>query len=267
MADQIPNGPWHDTPDDWDKVELAGKVWPGLAMVEVDRANKWDTKKAQGSHGGEREYKGADLAPVRIEIRYWTTEHHEQVREFLPDIEPVPGKKKQDAVSIKHAVTILRKVESITVDNISGPKVSNGIGTITITATEYRKPTSEHASGTASGKFVGGDPRNAQGNCATLQDQYAHAVGSYATESARLNSLMAIAASNGDTYQSDGSATRAVELAVENATRAAQAQLAVEQQKVVLQDIGNQIREIQGEMERNGCNQRSPGSSDEANDP
>lgn len=251
MAEQIPNGPWHDTPDDWDKVELAGKVWPGLAMVEVRRANRWDTKKAQGSHGAEREFKGADLAPVRIEIRYWTTEHHEQVREYLPDIEPVPGKAKQDAVSIKHAVAILRKVESITIDDIDGPKVSNGVGVITITATEYRKPTSENATGTASGRNGSGSPANAQGNCAVLADQYARAAVEWNLAMAEYNRRVA-------EYESDEG---------QGLLGGGASQADVDVQKARLDDIANQMREIQGEMERNGCGQRAPGSSDEANDP
>lgn len=251
MADQIPNGPWHDTPDDWDKVELAGKVWPGLAMVEVRRANKWDTKKAQGSHGAEREFKGSDLAPVRIEIRYWTTEHHEQVREYLPDIEPTPGKAKQDAVSIKHAVTILRKVESITIDDIDGPKVSNGIGTITITATEYRKPTSENATGTASGRNGPGNPKNAQGNCNTLYQQYAQLLIQWNTQAAELNRLTAL-------YESDNT-QQLLGLGVTQGD--------IDRQKSVLDDINAQMREVQGEMDRNGCNNKSPGSDDDANDP
>lgn len=251
MADQIPNGPWHSTPDDWDKVELAGKVWPGLAMVEVRRANKWDTKKAQGSHGAEREYKGADLAQVRIEIRYWTTEHHEQVKEYLPDIEPVPGKKTQDAVSLKHAVSIVRKVESVTIDDIDGPKVSNGVGTLTIAATEYRKPTSENATGTASGRNGPGNPKNAQGNCATLQSQYAQLLIQWNQQAAELNRLTAALESD-NTQQLLG-------LGVTEAD--------VNRQKQVLDDINAQMREVQGEMDRNGCNQKSPGADDEANDP
>lgn len=153
MAEHIPPGPWDDFPEAWDIVVIGDREWPGLARVDVSRANKWDTKKAQGTHGGEREFKGADLARVKIEIRFWTSEHWDLiVNELLSTVEPDPGKKKPEALRLSHVSAHARKVNQITIDSVTGPNVSNGQGVISIDATEYREPEKKNATGKASGK-------------------------------------------------------------------------------------------------------------------
>ena len=172
MATYIDPAPWDEDGQFWDTIEIAGKLWPGLATVDVTRGNKWDTKKAKGAHGGEREFNGADLGKVKIQIRCWTTEQLIALVDLLPDIEPVPGKEKCDAVSISHPVAIIRKCLSVTIDSVAGPKVQDRMSVLDIDCTEYRKPESKNASGTASGG--GGkssfNPANTS-NCDTLTYQ------------------------------------------------------------------------------------------------
>ena len=153
MAEHIPPGPWDDFPEAWDIVAIGDRDWPGLARVDISRANKWDTKKAAKTHGGEREFKGADLASVKIEIRFWTSEDWDLiVNELLSMVEPDPGKKKPEALKLSHVSASARKVSAITVDSVTGPIVSGGQGVITIDATEYREPDKKNAGGKASGK-------------------------------------------------------------------------------------------------------------------
>jgi hypothetical protein len=137
----------------WDKATFNDLECPGLASVSISRANKWDTKKAQGSHGGERQFKGADLATVKIKVRLWTADDYVDFNEnILPLLEPDPGKQKPSGVSLGHAVAWARNLRAITVDSVSGPESDNaGFVEYDIDATEYREPDKTNATGKASG--------------------------------------------------------------------------------------------------------------------
>lgn len=166
MADYIPAGPWDINPELWDRVSFDGREFLGLATVEVDRGNKWQTKAAKGSHGAERTFSGVELAKVRIEYRVWTSEQYaELVDEMLPLLEPEPTKGKRDAIAVAHAVATARKLNSITIDSIAGPRRAEpGIFALYIDATEQRPPETKNGTGTAGGK--GGT------QCQQLRAQY-----------------------------------------------------------------------------------------------
>lgn len=184
MADQIPAGPWHDEPELWDTAVLNDVECPGICKVEISRGNKWDEKKSKGSHGAEREYSGAEPAKVKLSIVTWTSAHHATMRErVLPIVEPVPGKKKVDAVQLQHAVAIARSVSAFTVDDVDGPAVSDGKATWKISGTEYRPPTTKNATGTAKGGKGGANAAKVAGSCVDLTLLYAQAAA--AAESAK----------------------------------------------------------------------------------
>jgi len=171
MANEsVPMGPWDQNPGDWNVLELNDEEWPGFARVEIKRANKWDDKKAKGSHGGERELAGVDCAPVKITIHFWTSEQYERLKELMPTIEPIPGKKKLDAIKIGHAVASFRNVKSITIDEVSGPTYGAGeLGTLHIEATEHRPPDTKKATGTAKGGGGGSKATSTNSRCAELK--------------------------------------------------------------------------------------------------
>ena len=160
---QIPRGPWHTNPEAWDSAVIDGKTWPGIATINFKRANKWDTPKAQGSHGAPRKFKGVDLGTGSIEIVYWTQEQHDEIVTLLADLEPEPGKTEPKSHRIGHAVATVRKLKDFTVDDIDGPKVKAGIGTFVIGITEHREPTTNKATGTVKGSAGGnsGTAKNA----------------------------------------------------------------------------------------------------------
>lgn len=167
---KIPLGPWHLQPELWDTLKIGEHEVPGIATCEITRANKWDSKKAKGEHGQEREFSGAEAAKVRITAKFWTEEQWAGVVDvILPIIEPNPEKKKIDSISISHAVAAARKVSTITIDSVDGPRVDGGIGTLTIEATEYRAPSPKNATGTATGK--GGYTSTKSGSCQDLANQ------------------------------------------------------------------------------------------------
>lgn len=168
MADHLPLQPWSgENADLWDKITFNDKTCPGVAVVKVKRGNKFDEKKAKGSHGGGREYTGADNAKVTITIRMLSNDEDEEFNlNILPILEPAIGKKKLEAVTINHPVAATRKVASITVDDVDGPDVSNHIIQYTINATEFREADKKNASGAISGKKFGGN------NCVELKRAY-----------------------------------------------------------------------------------------------
>lgn len=147
----IPSAPWNEDSVLWDHVQLKGVEWPGFAVVEVDRANKWDTKKAKGKNGGERTFNGADLAKVKIRVKLWDSSLYARLTECIADVEPNPGKEKADAISIEHPITTIRKVSLITIDHVN-TRLSEGLFEVDIDATEHREPEAKNAFGTASGK-------------------------------------------------------------------------------------------------------------------
>lgn len=166
---KIPLGPWHVHPELWDTLKIGEHEVPGIATVEITRANKWDNKKAKGQHGQEREFSGADAAKVRITIKFWTEDQWLAfVEKILPVIEPNPEKKKIDSVALSHAVAAARKVDRVTIDSVDGPRIESGLGTVVIEATEFREPSPKNATGTATGKgYSGGKP----GSCQDLANQ------------------------------------------------------------------------------------------------
>lgn len=150
MGRQLPAQPWTgENAQLWDTITFGGKSCPGVAKVSVKRSNKWDDKKSKGSHGGDREFSGADNAKVKITIRMLTDEEHEEFKkDILPLIEPTPGKKKPDGLPLIHPVSVARKVDAITIDDVDGPNTDGGTIDYAIDATELRKPDKKNATGT-----------------------------------------------------------------------------------------------------------------------
>ncbi len=159
---------------DWDILTLDDKQWPGLARVECERSNKWQDKKSKAAHGGERDFNGADNGKIQITIKVWKKADYDSlVKDFLPSIEPVPGKKTAPTLKIDHPVTRARNVPTITIDKIKGPNAGEGSTTFEIDATEQRKIETANAFGSAGGKgFGGGKKPVLQGaNCGQLAAQ------------------------------------------------------------------------------------------------
>lgn len=172
MAEQLPRLPWTGEGYKlWDFVTVGGKECPGLAVVKFKRSNKWDDKKAKGSHGGERNFSGADLGKGSLTVTMLTEEQHEKFKaDILPQVEPVPGKKKADAVSIGSPILAVRSVAAVTIDDVDGPDTSNGKIVYTIAFTEQRAPEKKNASGLAGygGTVPGRDCGALKGQLASL---------------------------------------------------------------------------------------------------
>lgn len=199
----IPPGPWHEFPAFWDVLRMAGKDWPGIAKVDsVSRQQKWDTAKAKGSHGGTRKFAGADLATVSIVIVFWDSEQWDAIqKDFLPLVEPDPGKDKPAVLDVSHAVLEARKIKQVTVDGVDGPSVDGGFGTITIQCTEYRAPSEKNATGTAQSnqgkKTNGGNSKN-NSRCQELAARYEQLQADNAQQQAYINTTIQLEGDSAD---------------------------------------------------------------------
>ncbi len=164
----IPEAPWESPNEDWDTLTVNGKEWPGFVTIKLGRKNKWQDKKSKAKHGAERDFNGADNAGLRILIRLKTKADHDRFKtECLPVIEPIPGKKTCDVLTVGHPVTAARNCPTITIDEVEGPEQVDGEVHYEIEATEQRKLDANNAKGTA-GKGTGkGLPIYGQ-NCGAL---------------------------------------------------------------------------------------------------
>lgn len=148
MGEPIPFAPWNAVPEVWDRVAFDDEQSPGVAAVTISRSNKWDTQKAQASHGAKRDFKGSDLATVKIQIRFiYADDYVDFCERILPIIEPDPGKKKPTVIRLDHATAWARNLRTITIDTVSGPEIQGGIGVFDIDATEHREPDKTNAGG------------------------------------------------------------------------------------------------------------------------
>src|SRR5687767_1656382 len=110
----------------WDRVTFNDIECPGLSPVPRAEGKKRDAKKPQRWQGGERNFKGADLASVKIQIKLWEQQDYVAFNtDILPLLEPDPGKKKPDAVAVGHAVAWARNLRAVTIDNVAGPESDN----------------------------------------------------------------------------------------------------------------------------------------------
>ncbi len=250
----VPLGPWDEEPDVWNVLELNDEEWPGFAKVEIRRANKWDDKKAKGKHGGDRELAGVDNAPVKITICFWTSAQYIRLQELMPTVEPVPGKKKLEAIKIGHAVATFRNVRAITVDEVAGPTYGPGeFGIITIDATEHRPPDAKNATGTAKG---GGGSKKGQSNCDALADQYAQAM----RDAADLQSQMA---ARQNEYYQGGNTVAEVDPNLRESQFNNDMHALREQQKNAYARAEN----ANSQMQSQGCNKSKPSGSDSVQNP
>lgn len=183
MAELLQSVPG-ESHDVWDRLELGGREWPGIAKLTISRGNKWDVKRAKGKTSANVTYTGSDPAKVKIVLQIWTSEQFEQlVNGCIQLVEPEDEKKAQTPLEISHAIAITRGVQSVVVESVSGPD-DNGDGTwsMSIDAMEYAAPVAVAPSGGGKGgvKGGGGKPRAAgSDDCKALAAEYAQQMAFY----------------------------------------------------------------------------------------
>lgn len=139
--DALPH--WHDEPDVYDALFLAGQRIPGVVKVDISRKVKIDKKSPKGKNKAVVTKQGVEAAEVSIEIRVLDPADVEQLRGQMDLLEPVPDKEKataEDALDIAHWATSWRKIEAIVIEETKGPELVDGVLVLTIKAVEFDKP-------------------------------------------------------------------------------------------------------------------------------
>jgi len=155
--DALPH--WHDEPDVYDALFLAGQRIPGVVKVEVARKVKIDKKSAKGKHKAVVTKQGLEAAEITIEIRVLDAEDVRLLQEQMDLLEPVPDKERassSDALDIAHWVTTWRRIEAIIIEETKGPELVDGVLVLTIKAVEFDKPKPALAGGPGNGSGGGG---------------------------------------------------------------------------------------------------------------
>jgi hypothetical protein len=112
--------PWPETqPGAWDVLFLAGRVFPGLALVKVKGGQKIDRKDAPGSDGESTTQQGEKAKDVDIVHRLWTQEQWDEYEACFLLIEPVAEKRRP--VDIVTSQTAFRLITSVIIEEIDGP--------------------------------------------------------------------------------------------------------------------------------------------------
>ncbi|XXX79174.1 hypothetical protein WMF30_10410 [Sorangium sp. So ce134] len=112
--------PWPETqPGAWDTLFLAGRVFPGLALVKVKGGQKIDRKDAPGSDGETTVQQGEKAKDVDIVHRMWLPKQWDEYEECFLLIEPVVEKRRP--VDIVTSQTAFRLITSVIIEEIDGP--------------------------------------------------------------------------------------------------------------------------------------------------
>lgn len=149
---------WHDDPEVFDALFLAGQRIPGVVTVKVSRKVKIDKKSPKGKNKATITKQGVEAAEIDITIRLLSPEDFEEMKALMPLIEPVADKKttgNDDALDIAHWATWMRNVEAIIIEDTDGPELKDGIFELHIKAVEFERPKTVSGSGVGSGLAAG----------------------------------------------------------------------------------------------------------------
>jgi hypothetical protein len=158
--------PWRE-PLAYDQVEVAGRLWTGLAKLEgFDQPYEWQINKGQGTDGASTAYQGGGIAEPSITFFLWEgvddkgalVNYFADWEAFKPILEasiPPPGSGKDPtALAIRNPIAEHAKIRAISIKKI-GQLTPDGDGgaTVKVDLIDFRKP-----------KKAGGTPQAAAEN-------------------------------------------------------------------------------------------------------
>lgn len=107
---------------------------PGICDVDVTGGRKIEEKAAEGGHGAQLTSKGTELANVTITVVAWTPNQMQALRDFIEEVQPLIVDDAKDpkriarerdnafAIDVVHPGMRIRKIHSILIASIAGPK-------------------------------------------------------------------------------------------------------------------------------------------------
>jgi hypothetical protein len=129
-------------PGAWDRITIAGKKLPGLAIVNADSQFKVDPKKSPGKSGATPTFHGRRPADIDIQVIIWTEDQLDELTEQLVVLWPAePDRKKPQPVDVYHPSLALLGIKSMYLTQVSGLKpgpVSKSMS-MSMKAHEYRR--------------------------------------------------------------------------------------------------------------------------------
>lgn len=130
---------WMDEPEIWDTITIAGKVLPGLCVVDGQRGRKLDKKNAKGADGATISDDGADPTDVDIKLVLATRQQWIDYQRIVPLLDPATNKGKAKPVDVSHPALALHGINSIYIEKLSFPKPGSDRQTreVTIKATGW----------------------------------------------------------------------------------------------------------------------------------
>lgn len=110
----------------FDLVALGNNVLPGICKVDVGKGRKLDIKQNAGSHGATITDQGYKPATVTITQTIWSPTQWANLQAMWSTLEPIPGiSYTAPSLTITHPAAQLHGVDSVVIEEITGPKQSN----------------------------------------------------------------------------------------------------------------------------------------------
>lgn len=126
----------------WNRLNLGGKVWPGIVDIDVSAERKIDVTKAKGKDKGELKDQGYENASLTIKLQITNQEQWDEVQRLLPDVHPKKNGGTRNTLEILHPKPNLLGITTIYIKKITPgtPSAKSGM-VITFEAIEMSKPT------------------------------------------------------------------------------------------------------------------------------
>jgi hypothetical protein len=128
---------WQDDPDAWNRISIAGQLFPGLAKVDASSGRKIDVKPVRGRDGARIKDGGYENAKIDIEIRVNTKEDYQALQPQIDAIHPRQRGTARNAVDIAHPSLSMLGISSGYVTKIHAPKIADDTITIKIEMIEW----------------------------------------------------------------------------------------------------------------------------------
>lgn len=130
--------------DDADRIKLAGKWSPGVAIVSgANDPRNWDKVKGYGVSGAALRYTSDDLTKFTVQLRLWEPEHFAQWAEWKKLLAKPQSRDKKDAnaMRIEHPILADLGISDVVVeDRTQLMQTEDGVWSVTISFLHYRAP-------------------------------------------------------------------------------------------------------------------------------
>lgn len=113
---------WMDEPEIWDTITIAGKVLPGLCVVDGQRGRKLDKKNPKGCDDATISDDGAEATDIDIKLVLATRQQWIDYQRIVPLLDPAINKGKAKPVDVSHPALALHGVTQIYIEKLSFPK-------------------------------------------------------------------------------------------------------------------------------------------------